>query len=420
MSIDVSPSELAQHAYLPGVHLSRRTLAIMAFACGASAANIYYNFPLLSRFAAHFHATDTQAGLVATAASVGYGLGILLFVPLGDIVNPRRVVMLLVYACVLMLVGAGLSPNLTWLVFFQFLVGITAMSPQLLIPLAVDLTPPEERGRTVGILMGGLLCGLLLARTISGFIADYCPGGWRTVFFFAAGVMLVLAMILRTSLPNRPPLLKVSYPRLMHSLLEIIERHPPLWSAGFISGATFGVFQAFWTCLSFLMETKFHRGATEAGLFGIIGLGGALCAPLAGKLSDKRGPAFTVTLSLGLTLAAFLLMGGWVTIASLVVGVLLMDLGVQSIQVAKQAKVIALDPAARSRINTLYMVCRFTGGAMGSWLGALAWAHHGWTGVCAGAVGVLLISLAVHLVSTRGEARKALAQLSPGSPGLAP
>lgn len=406
MSIDVSPQELAQHPVLPEAPpggLPQRTLLVMSTACGASAANIYYNFPLLSRFGADFHASNAKAGLVATAASVGYGIGMLFFVPLGDLVDPRRVVMTLVYACVAMLVGAGLAPNLYVLVLFQLLVGVTAMSPQLLIPLAVDLTPADRRGRTVGVLMGGLLCGLLLARTVSGFIADYL-GGWRTVFFFGAAVMFALAMVLRTTLPRRAPKLTVSYPRLLHSMLDIVGRHPALWSAGFISGASFGAFQAFWTCLSFLMEEKFHRGATETGLFGVIGLAGALCAPLAGKLSDRKGPAFTVTISLSLTIAAFLLMAGWVAIPSLIVGVLLMDLGVQSIQVAKQAKVIALEPAARSRINTLYMVARFAGGAMGSWLGAIAWTHHRWTGVCMACVAALAASTVVHLATTKLEA----------------
>jgi predicted MFS family arabinose efflux permease len=402
MSLDITPAEagLVSPECEPAVQaLPTRTLAVMAAACGAAAANIYYNQPLLSDFARYFHASENRAGLVATAAQVGYGIGLFFFVPLGDLLERRRIVLTLVFVCSLLLVGTAFAPTLPALIVLQLLVGITAMSAQVLIPLGIDLTPPERRGHTVGILMAGLLCGILLARTVGGVVSDHF--GWRAMFGLAAGVMAVLGVVLHFELPHRPPSLRMSYGALMRSMIHLLRTQPPLWIAGAVSGLSFGVFTLFWTALSFLMAEHFHRGASEAGLFGIIGVIGALAAPLAGKLSDKRGSAFTVTLSLACCLIAFGAMWVWVTIAGLIVGVLLMDLGVQSIQVAEQAKVMALVPEARSRINTLYMVARFAGGAAGSAIGTAAWTFARWPGVCGAAVAMTLIALVVHEIGER-------------------
>jgi predicted MFS family arabinose efflux permease len=283
-------------------------------------------------------------------------------------------------------------------------VGITAVSAQVLIPLGIDLTPAHRRGHTVGVLMAGLLVGILLARTVSGFVTDLL-GSWRAVYVMAAGVTLVMGVVLRMSLPHRPPSLRMSYGKLMHSMIELLASQKQLWISTAISGLSFATFTGFWTTLSFLMQDHFHRGASEAGLFGIIGVAGAMAAPIAGKLSDKRGPDFTVTVSIILCIAAFVLMGAWVSVTSLIIGVLLMDLGVQSTQVSQQATVMALVPEARSRINTLYMVGRFMGGAAGSALCAATWSRFHWTGVCAVNVVLLLVAMVVHWIGWRWKSR---------------
>jgi predicted MFS family arabinose efflux permease len=388
---------------MTNARLSERTLWLMATACGASAANIYYNQPLLGDFAAYFAATPTQAGWVAVAAQTGYGVGLLFFLPLADLVEKRRLVLLLVSACVVLLAGAALAPTLPFLIALQLLVGKTAMSSQILIPLAVEMTAPEKRGHTVGILMGGLLGGILLARTLAGIVSDHL--GWRAMYALAAGMMLTMAFLLRAGLPHRPPVLALRYATLMGSLRHLLITQPRLRAASLVSALSFAGFTAFWTTLSFLMIERFHRGATEAGLFGIVGLIGALGAPLAGRLSDRRGVSFTVTLALLSSLAAFALMGIWVTIPGLIVGVLLMDLGVQSVQVAAQAKVISLLPEARSRMNSLYMVTRFIGGAGGSFLGAAAWSAYRWPGVSAAALSLTALALLVHAGGTAWEKR---------------
>ena len=383
--------------------LSERTLWLMAAACGASAANIYYNQPLLGDFAAYFRATPTAAGAVAVAAQSGYGLGLLFFLPLADLVDRRRLVLLLMGACVALLLATALAPTLPVLILLHLLVGTTAMSAQILIPLAVEMSPSEKRGHVVGILMGGLLGGILLARTVSGIVGDH--GGWRAMYGLASGMMLVMGLLLRAGLPHRAPTLQIKYGALMGSLWHLARTQPRLWLASLVSALSFGSFTAFWTTLSFLMKVQFHRGASEAGMFGIVGLIGALGAPLAGKLSDRKGVELTVTLALFSSLIAFALMWLWPTIPGLIAGVLLMDLGVQSVQVGEQAKVIALLPDARSRINSLYMVTRFVGGAGGSLLGAVAWSSGHWPGVCAAALLLTIAALIIHVAGTRWEAK---------------
>jgi predicted MFS family arabinose efflux permease len=376
-------------------------LWLMSVACGICVANICYNQPLLGDFAAYFHATPAQVGWVSMASQAGYGLGLLFFLPLGDIMERGRLVLVMILACAGFLALTALAPTLELLIIGNLVVGATAMSAQILIPLAVELTPAERRGHTIGVLMTGLLGGILLARTLAGIIGDHF--GWRAMFGLAALMMLALAVLLRGRLPHRAPVVALRYRELMASLWQVFRTQPRLWRPSLIAALSFGSFTAFWTSLAFLMAEYFHRGATETGLFGIVGLVGALAAPYAGKLADRRGAVVTVTLALVAILAAFGLMWLWVTIPGLILGVLLMDVGVQTVQVAEQGNVLSLLPEARSRLNTLYMVARFIGGAAGSLAGAFAWSYGRWPAVCTVALGMNALALAIHLVVVRRE-----------------
>ncbi len=378
----------------PPASLSSKLLWLMATACGVSVANAYYNQPLLGTLALYFHAQPWQAGLVATAAQVGYGTGIFFFLPLGDLMERRGLIVALVCVCAACLVAMAAAPSLPLLIAAQGLVGLSSISPQMLIPLGAEMVPPAQRGKLIGTLMSGLLCGVLLARTVSGFVADHF--GWRVLYAVAAVLMLLLGFCLRASLPQRPAALQMPYAQLMRSMLELLRTQPILRRASLVSALSFAVFTAFWATLSFLLMERFHAGASEAGLFGIVGLVGAAGAPWAGRLSDRKGSGFTIALALVLTAMAFVIMGLWVTVAGLIIGVLLMDLGVQSIQVAAQASVLSLLPEARSRLNTLYMVARFGGGAVGSTFGALAWSWARWPGVCLFCLGTSAAALLVH------------------------
>ena len=297
----------------------------------------------------------------------------------------------------------ALSPTLPLLIATQLLVAITAISPQILIPMGSEMVPARERGKLVGTLMSGLLCGILLARVVAGLVADHF--GWRALYWGASGAMLALGISLWLALPRQAPTTQLSYGQLMKSLYGLWRDHRVLRTAAIGSGLSFACFTAFWTCLSFLMAEHFHRGATEAGLFGIVGLIGAAGAPAAGRLSDSKGFGFTVAAALILTAISFALMWVWLSIAGLIVGVLVMDLGVQSVQVAAQAKVLSLVPNARSRLNTVYMVTRFVGGAFGATIGALMWQWSNWPGVCGFCLALMVIALLIHFGSLKG-ARK--------------
>jgi len=365
---------------------------------------VYYNQPLLSRFSIYFHAPVSSVGLIATAAQGGYALGMLLFVPLGDIVDRRRVILLLSYVCAVLLIFTALSQSLAMLIVLQFLVGITAVSAQLLIPLAVELADASERGRTVGYLMAGLLGGLLCARTVSGALADWL--GWRATFWLAAGLMLATAAVLQFVLPHRAPAQRLSYAKLMQSLLRLSIEQPRLRSIAAISALSFGGFCAFWAVLSFFLNDRYHVGSVQAGLFGLVGLAGALSAPVAGRLSDRLGPAFTLNIALIVSALSFLVMWGYSSMIGLLLGVLLLDLGVQSTQVAAQSEVMGMTPEYRSRLNTLYMVSRFLGGALGSCASAVIYGHYGWAGACGLGAGALLLSLGIQLLSASRPSRR--------------
>lgn len=375
--------------------LPKALVWLMATSCTVAVANVYYNQPLLNQFAQYFHRNVPSAGLIATAAQVGYGVGLLLFVPLGDVLERRRVILWLSYACsVLLAIGAS-SPSFTVLILAQFLIGATAVNAQLLIPLAVEMSPPSRRGHVVGSLMGGLLTGLLLARTASGFVGDRF--GWRAMFWIAAGLVFLSGIALQKMLPARAPSNSLTYPQLMGSLWDLAVSQRSLRVASTISAFSFAAFCAFWAVLSFFMQDRHQQGATQTGLFGLVGLAGALCAPLAGRLSDRKGAEFTITIALILSIAAF----GWMwidgSIPGLIVGVLLLDLGVQSTQVAAQSRVMAILPEARNRLNTVYMVSRFAGGAAGSAVGTFVYSRYGWNGTSLTGVCLLAIATLVHL-----------------------
>jgi predicted MFS family arabinose efflux permease len=366
----------------------------MAAACGISISNIYYNQPLLAQMGATF---ARDASYVPMFTQVGAGLGMFLFVPLGDIFERRRLIVLVSLCTAAATLLAALAPSLPLLAAAFVLVGLTSIVPHLILPFAAQVSAPEERGRVVGTVLGGLLIGILLARTASGFIgADF---GWRAVYWMAAALMVSLALTLSKQLPRSEPTIAMSYPQLLRSIVSLVREQPLLRQASLIGGMLFGAFSAFWATLVFRLATPpFHYGARMAGLFGLVGVAGALVAPAAGKITDRKSPRFTIGIGIGIAVAAyacFWLFGS--TFIGLVAGVILLDLGVQAGHVANQTRIYGLIPEARSRLNTVYMVTYFAGGALGSALGAYGWSVARWSGVCVAGLGLSLTALAVHL-----------------------
>jgi predicted MFS family arabinose efflux permease len=384
-------------------HKRRGLLPFLGMASGASVATIYYNQPLLLEMSHTFHATSGQVGRVAVATQVGYAAGILLFVPMGDVAERRGLIVKLFAAVTVALLMAAAAPGLWALVAASVAIGVTASVTHVLVPMAAELAEPGESGRAIGTVMTGLLLGILLGRAASGWVAAAL--GWRSVFLAAAGITATFVPLLRWRLPKLPPVRAVSYREALASLWRLTVEQPTLREASAVGFLVFAAFSGFWTNLAFLLGTPHYRlGVGAAGSFGVLGAAGALVALTAGRLSDQKGARWVVGLGLGLLSAAYGLL--WIAgyhMAGLIVGVVVLDIGQQMMQIGNQTRIFSLVEGARSRVNTIYMIVFFLGGAAGSAISTTAWAHWQWNGVCA--MGLLMLGLAgvCHGLGGRGE-----------------
>ncbi len=375
--------------------LSRGLVLILAASVGATVANIYYNQPMLGAIAADLAASPATVGLIPTATQLGFGLGLLLLVPLGDQVDRRRLILAQSAGLAVALVAAALAPGAATLVFASVAVGLGSALVHQIVPLAAEMAPPERRGATVGTVMSGLLLGILLARVVSGAVAALA--GWRAMLWLGSGKAVLIPALLARSLPSRhAPPRSLPYRRLLLSLLALVREEPALRRAALIQAALFGSFSAFWSILALRLQTPpFAFGSFAAGLFGLVGAAGALAAPLAGRTADGRGPHVVIALGTMAALAAWVVLGLVPGLAGLIGGVLVLDLGVQMTLIANQTVIFALRPQATGRINTVFMVTMFVGGALGSLAASMAWARGGWTLVAA--TGALFAAVALLL-----------------------
>jgi predicted MFS family arabinose efflux permease len=376
-------------------------IGLLSFTAGAVVANLYYNQPLLPQIGRTFGLPDSRVGLVNTAGQVGYAVGLLLFVPLGDVVARRRLIVGLLAAVSVALAIAAGAPHIAVLTAASFAIGATTVVPQVVVPYAAGLVDASVRGRVVGRVMGGLLIGILAARVLAGAVGALA--GWRAMFGIAAVLMVALAIALSRLLPVEEPRVTMRYGALLRSLLAIARTQPVVRDAGVIGALNFVAFSAFWTTLAFRLElSPLHYGSVVAGAFGIIGVVGATVAPMVGKLADRRTPRSTVGLGLGVVTLSFLVFAAaGSTIAGLVIGVIVLDAGMQVVNISNQTRIYQLPAAEHNRLNTVYMVTYFAGGSLGSALGLWAWGHWQWAGVCAVGIGALLLSAAVYLRGAR-------------------
>ena len=376
-------------------------LPFLGLACGVGVSNIYYNQPLLLDMARSLHVDHSRMGTVAVATQVGYSIGILAFVPLGDVIERRGLMVRLVAGVAASALLAAFAPNLAVLLLASIAIGLTAAVTHIIVPIAPELADNEERGRAVGTVMTGLLLGVLLARSVSGWIASFF--GWRAVFIFAAASNAAFVPLLLRKLPMLPPHKPLPYTQALRSLWTLIRTQPVLRESAIIGGLVFASFSAFWTTLVFLLGSKhYHLGAGTAGSFGVLGATGALIAPIAGRIADRHGSRAVVTL--GLTLLSLGFCTLWLLgyhMLGLVLGVIVLDLGAQANQIANQTRIFGLEPGARSRINTVYMTVYFLGGSLGSLFSTMAWAHWGWSGVCALGLGLLALAALRHTTGVR-------------------
>ncbi len=379
--------------------LGRGTLLAMAVAGGIAVANIYYNQPMLGLIEAEFpHQSIT--GMVPTATQLGYALGLFLLLPLGDLVNRRRMIIGQFAVLAIASAWAALAPSAWMLVAASVILGACSTVAQQIVPFAASLALPEKRGATIGTVMAGVLSGILFSRTLSGFVGELA--GWRDMFWIGVPLALAASGLMFAKLPHHRPTSTLRYHQAIRSLAHLWKRHHELRAATLIQALLFASFTAFWTILAlYLQGPKFHLGSDIAGLFGIIGAVGIFAAPLAGRIADKRGPHFVVWMGAGLTVAAWLIFGAWASISALVIGVIVLDFGIQSALISNQHIIYALDADARSRLNTVFMTGMFLGGAGGSAIATWAWNGGGWPLVSAVGASLGIAAPAVKLLHHR-------------------
>ncbi|MFI1584402.1 MFS transporter [Embleya sp. NPDC020630] len=392
----------------------RRLSLLMALACGVSVANVYFPQALGPLVADGLDLTPDTAAAVATLTQLGYALGIFLLVPLGDRLPRRPLIttLLAVTSCALLV--AGLAPAFGVLLAAGTAVGIATVVPQVLLPMAAGLVAPEHRGRIIGTLQGGLIGGILLARTFGGIAGEHL--GWRAPYLIAATLTALLAVVLARALPATAASGHESYPTLLADTLRMLRTEPALRRSALYQAILFGAFSAVWTALALLVTgPRYDLDTQTVGLLALIGAAGMFYAPAAGRLVDHHGPA-RVNLSCALATlaaAAILTLGslaGVIGLTALAAGLLLLDVAIQCGQVANQARIFALRPEARSRLNTAYMTCSFLGGSAGSWLGIHTYTRLGWQGICALTALAATIVLLIHVASHRHGRTRATAK----------
>lgn len=378
--------------------LSKTTLWLMTIGAGVVVANNYYNQPLLGKISRELSISEAAVNNVAMITQIGYAAGLFLLVPLGDMFRKRKIIIMDFVLIIISLLAFAFSQNITTMLIASFFIGLSSVVPQMFVPLAAQLSDPKEKGKNVGMVMTGLLIGILGSRIFSGVLGEYL--GWREVYYIAAGTIFVLWILVFFLLPDVKPTFSGSYWGLMKSILHYVKTVPSLRLASIRGALALGSFLAFWTTLTFHLERPpFLAGSDIAGELGAIGIGGALAAAMVGRIADRVNKNTLITCAAILMVLSWGIFGIWgFTYAGLILGIFVLDVGLQSIHVSNQTIVFSTNPDATNRLNTVYMTSYFIGGSFGTFVGGKAWEYMGWNGVVlTGAVfiGVLLL---VHLI----------------------
>jgi len=378
------------------MNLSRKDILLMAFCTGLIVANIYYCQPLVILVAKEYNLTESYAGRITYLTQAGYAIGLFLLVPLGDMFERKKQILMITGLAIGALLLAAFSHTFLVLEIASVLIGASSIVPQLILPMAANLSSDEKRGHTIGIIMSGLLVGILGSRALSGSIGFLW--GWRAMFLIAAGLCFLLLLLMAKRFPESRPSFKGTYKELMSSMFNYIKTQPVLREASLINFLAFATLSAFWTTMVlFLANPPFSFQSLQIGLFGIAGAAGALAAPLVGKFSDGKDPRKNLLIGLLLqfaSIAAFYFTGSHLYL--FVIGIILIDIGQQAIHVTNQTRIYALLPEARNRLNTVFMSVSFVGASTGSALGLWFWDKGQWPVYCFGSGAVILVNIMIY------------------------
>lgn len=378
--------------------LSKGTLWLMAIGAGLVVANNYYNQPLLGMIAREFGESESATSKVAMFTQIGYAAGLLLIIPLGDMFRRKKIILIDFAFILLSLIVFALSQSLIVMITASFFIGLTSVVPQIFVPIAAQLSKPEEKGRNVGIVMSGLLIGILASRVFSGLVGDWL--GWRSVFFIAAGFMVVMGALIAWLLPNLKPTFAGTYGQLMRSIVRYAKDIPSLQLASLRGALGFASFSVFWTTLTFRLEqAPFFQGSDIAGSLGLFGIAGALAASFVGHVSGKVDKNKLIAIAIFLMILSWAIFGvGGSSYTGLIAGILILDMGLQAMHVTNQTIVFSSHPEASNRLNTVYMVSYFVGGSVGTLIGGKAWGMYGWNGVVVTGISFVILCLIIHLL----------------------
>lgn len=412
LSPAVTAPPAAANAQAPAAAaLPRSLVLLLAASASISVAALYYSQPMLGDLGADIGASAHSLGFVPTLTQLGYALGILLLAPLGDRYDRRRIILIKAAALVAALLLAAASPSIDVLLVASLAIGLAATMAQDIVPAAATLAPDAHRGKVVGTVMTGLLLGILLSRVVSGLVAEHL--GWRAMFVAAAVSVALTGAACWRGLPRFKATTHLAYGALLGSLAKLWREHPALRRAALAQGLLAAGFSAFWSTLAILLHgAPFHLGSAAAGAFGLAGAAGALAAPIAGRVADRRGPELVTRIGAGLAAVSFATMAlapmltAQAQLILLVVCAVGFDLGFQATLIAHQTIVYGLDAGARSRLNALLFVGVFGGMAIGAALGGLLFAQWGWIAVTALATAASLSAFAVRLLPAKTRQRR--------------
>lgn len=382
--------------------MSRRLTFLFALAAGVAVGNLYWAQPLLGFIAGDLRVTTATAGWLVTATQLGYAVGVLLLVPLGDVLDRRRFVPIMLLTSAAALLMCALAPSIGVLLLALGVLGVTTISGQILTPLAGDLAGDAQRGRIVGVVGSGTLTGILASRTISGLVAD--AAGWRTIFALAAVLAILLAIVLYRAIPPLAPRTRMPYAQLIASVGAVVVRERAVRWTLVLAATGFAAFSLFWTALTFLLSgPPFRYPVAVIGLFGLAGLAGVLSGLRGGRLHDRGWSVPATGAAWVLALTAFVVAAFAVRSVVLVIIVIVMlDVALQTQALLNRARLFALSHEARSRLNTALATCNFVGAAIGSAAATALWTAGGWTAVTIAGAALCCFALIVWALGRRG------------------
>lgn len=379
--------------------LSRELLLTMSIVAGVSVANLYYNQPLLNMIKEELNVSDFLSNMIAMVSQVGYATGLLFVIPLGDLFQRRNIIISNFSILVVSLMTIYLAPDIYILLAASFLTGVCSVIPQIFIPIAAIYSTPDSKGKNVGMVVSGLLTGILGSRIISGLVGDWL--GWREMYLIAAIMMMISAIVCLKVMPDIKPTFKGSYPQLLKSLFRLVKEYPLLRIYALRAGVAFGSFLALWSCLAFRMsQAPFHAGSDIVGILGLCGIAGAVSASFLGRYVEKAGARkFNIAgCTLMLTAWALLYFSSNYYV-SVIAGIIIIDIGMQCIQLSNQTLMFKLCPSASNRMNTLFMTTYFIGGSLGTLLAGYSWEKSEWAGTATVGVLLVLVSLTITLLA---------------------